>query len=739
MKCGNCGCELLPDSAFCPQCGAGVNAAGQYGAESGMPYTAGDMPYGAQAPMGGVPKKRLKKLPLILAAVAGAAVIVVLVAAAVKLIGGSGNRDYQVAYYKNGKIYYTPNVKKDRDACVVSDVRFEDESENLVMGFSKDGEYLYFYSRVDYENGSALCRIPVSKIKQEEEENEEYIEEIDGRVDNLSVLEGNALVYKTNAGDLIYLNGDDETEIDSDVSYFDVQKDEQTISYSKTKDEEHFDLYLFDIESKDGERIGKDLANTDVVSKDFTLYQKNADGDRILYVNSFDGEEEKISAGVEDICSYDSKTKSVYYTVKRTESVSLYDCVDDTYADSDAGITEPDRRDFLSVTTEQNAVSEDDYEYYFEDGAEGRARFYSYLDFDSDMNMYSYYNDDYYYDDENYLFYYDDLHNQWYSYDIQGYEEAAERYSNLEGRIELRQELKERTYDQEVYDLYYYEQGSEPVLIVENIDRSVVCDAANRFSMYRKVQGSSVKIPIDDIYDADDLLDLLSDEDYEAYDDEDEEPSSAESADDIYYAVGTNEQKYKGSDCPTGVSFSEDGSKMVLSFSYSSGKLEMCSLDDGVLVEEKLSDNARTASTYKDGVGTGGWIGNVYYYFDDINDEDEGSALWKYEDGESEKIAGNVTVSSIEKDGNQIIFSDSSGGGDGFAEGVLELYTLKGDSIRISRKAQEYGEAYLAEDCILYISNESLYVYTGKDEDRRVDRSVTNYRCMGDMEAYIYY
>ena len=140
MRCGNCGCELLPDSAFCPQCGASVSAGGQYGMGS-------DMQYGTQAPMGSVPKKPSKILPLILiAVVCVVAVIAAAGIAAVKLIGGSGSREYQVAYYKDGKIYYTPNVKKDKDAYVVSDVRFEDETENLTMGFSKDGEYLYFYN-----------------------------------------------------------------------------------------------------------------------------------------------------------------------------------------------------------------------------------------------------------------------------------------------------------------------------------------------------------------------------------------------------------------------------------------------------------------------------------------------------------------------------------------------------------------------------------------------------------------
>ena len=39
---------------------------------------------------------------------------------------------------------------------------------------------------------------------------------------------------------------------------------------------------------------------------------------------------------------------------------------------------------------------------------------------------------------------------------------------------------------------------------------------------------------------------------------------------------------------------------------------------------------------------------------------------------------------------------------------------------------------YISEDRIVYIKNDSLYVYRGKDEDRRIERNVEQFQCMGE-------
>ncbi len=713
MKCGNCGCGLLPDSAFCPQCGAAV---GQQHVQENAVYATGPLQ------TGDMKKKGLKKG--VLALIAGICVLVLLVLAGrafVKLIGGGKEKNRQVAYLKEGRLYYTPDVTDEDDAYVVSEIRFLDDSEHINLQYTEDGKYLYFYDRVHDEDGSDLCRIPVSKIKRDESKNENYIEVMDSKVIRYFLLDHEKLVYLRSSGELVYINGEDDFTIDTGVKWFDLHDEKRLVSYSKVQDEQHFDLYLFDLEDRESECIGKDVSDVGAISKDFVLLEKSDEDDVTLYASGWEEKEEEIAGQVAKVVSSDAEAQSAYYTVKRIQKKPLYDFVDDVYAERDEGAAEPEPRDYLSETTEQNAVSDEDYEYYFEDDPEERTRFYSYLDFDSDMNMYYYYNDDFYYEDENYLFYYDDLQNQWYSFDIQGYGEAVEAYEGMADRLELRQELKEETYDREVFDLYYYERGQEPVLIAEDIDESPAADAANQFSMYIKRKSVAAKVSIEDITDADDLRYRLSnmDEDYT-----EDEPAAVEGeSDQIFYAVGTNEQKYKGDFLPSEIDFAEDGSRVAMGSAYNSEAFSICSLKDGALEQEILLDHGKMGS----------WAGDAYYYYDNT-DQGDGD-LCKYQDGEKESIARNVSSCIVIQDGNRLVFRDSEN-----QEGILELYAIDGDRIKISNRAEKYGHTYIEEDCILYMNDKSLYVYTEKEESRRVDRNVSFYWVTGrnDYEAYIY-
>lgn len=706
MKCGYCGCDLLPDSAFCPQCGAKLALQAE---SAGFSYDSVQNPAQNMQTTG----KKRKKGPVFF--IFGICVLALIAAGGffvVKLMGGRAGTDNQVVYYKEGALYYTPNVKKESEPLVISDVKFEsDEYESPNYVITEDGKYLYFYNRIKEDYVGSLCRVKLSKLKKDARKNEGYIEEIDSNVSGYMVLEDSEkLVYKKASGRLIYLDKSREKEIDSSVRGYVVNQEKQEIVYTTESGEELLDLCVYDMEKDKITKLAKDISEYLIdwdgrLNTEFFVYTRTDGEKQFLYEGSIQGEEKEISDQAGAALSYDSESKSVYYTVKRTETKSLYDYVDDTEAESDAGVSEPDRRDFLTETTEQAAVSSDDYQYYFVEYPEDASYFYGYLDFDSDMNMYSYYNDDDYENNQNYIYYYDDLRRKWYSYDMKGYEAAAEQYENRKERLELREELKEETFEREVLDLYYYAQGEKPVLIAENVAADCVCSAKNRMAFYKKSDEISVRIPISEIYSTGDVLSELAEVE--------------ETRGDVFCFAGGEEQSLKEDMVLENVSFSEDGSSFAL-FS-SDSKAVLCDAEKGKIEKKKVLDH----------VNGGSWMENTFYYMEGAEEDRD---LCKYENGETARIVRNIRDASMSRDRNWMVMKDYRDG-----EGTLELCTEEGEGIRISSAAESGSYAYLDKDCILYKKDEDLYVYTGSGEDRRIDRNVLTYRSMaGYAEVYLY-
>ena len=112
------------------------------------------------------------------------------------------------------------------------------------------------------------------------------------------------------------------------------------------------------------------------------------------------------------------------------------------------------------------------------------------------------------------------------------------------------------------------------------------------------------------------------------------------------------------------------------------------------------------------------------YYYKDVDSQYYGS-LYRYSNGKSEKIMSNVyTAVTLYDDGNYVAIKDQS-----YDESDIRVYRRNGDEIKLNSIS---NYIYISEDRIVYIKNDSLYVYRGKDEDRRIERNVEQFQCMGE-------
>jgi hypothetical protein len=119
-------------------------------------------------------------------------VVLIAAVAAIFLKGSSsGDSSYSLSYVKNGKVYYVKDIRKDDDGVVVTSIRNADDYDNgnLSGTFTEDGKYLYFYNKMEDSTTGKLCRVEVSKLKADEDKNEDLIEELVSGVTSYTLLD----------------------------------------------------------------------------------------------------------------------------------------------------------------------------------------------------------------------------------------------------------------------------------------------------------------------------------------------------------------------------------------------------------------------------------------------------------------------------------------------------------------------------------------------------------------------
>lgn len=748
MKCPNCGNDLIPGALFCASCGNKIPeellhaAAPQNASESVAETVEQSAPEQPAAPVGETPvESKPGTVPVadenentenVVTATAGEAgntaqtaqtaasqipmgalvvpemetdkkkkmrtrlIGVVAVAVVVAAVGFGGFKvwnamnpqlDKQMIYAKDGRLYFTPNVSKEKDPVEIYNAH--DNETSFEIKYTKNQKYAFFLT--DSEDEQRLYRVNTQKLTSNESKNDKYIEEIDSDVTDFSVLgSGRILYYRdSNSGrELNFYDGKDTKEIDSKVC---AQYHSGNVVYYLIDegDDYNYELYYYNLKTGKHGDIDECIEVADYNENEI-LYSVS-DGDTCDICKAKPGSEgTKIVSDVASDWTGNLDAGVISYTKEIKESKSYYDFVNDPYAAEDANATEPQMDDYLTEVDPEDVLDSYDYNDYLDD----RSYFYS-----NDTSMYSITINDtsYYscYSNSNVYYNYDN--DDFYLYDEDAYSEAYDDYYAAGNRDDLRDALKDLTFDSTSYDLYLYTSKGGEKKIAESI-LPIDSDPVNQIFLYQKAQdlGDEKVCSIDDLYDAYDVEDYIYDSDNDSS---------------VYVNINGKEQDMK----MTSVSMncSEDGKTVMI--------VDQSDEDSNELIAyKKKGDSLEKIGTVEQDYTTGSWYGNDYYYFDDNHD------FYIYSNGKSKKIAKDVAIAELEGDGNFMVFDVDS------SYESSDLKVLKGDEqIGKIRDVGYYGATYVDKNCIVYITNDGdLNVYDGEDS-RKIDRDVSSY-WMGD-------
>ena len=730
MKCPNCGNDLIPGALFCASCGNKIpeellNAAASVGetpveskpetvpvadenenTENVVTATAGEAGNTAQTaqtaasqiPMGAlvVPEMETDKKKKTRTRLIGVAAVAVVVAA----VGFGGFKvwnamnpqlDKQMIYAKDGRLYFTPNVSKEKDPVEIYNAH--DNSAEFEVKYTKNQKYAFFRTFTLGSKGykSRLYRVNTQKLTSNESKNDKYIEEIDSGVTDFSVLGSDRILYyrDSNSGrELNFYDGKDTKEIDSKVK---AQCHSGNVVYylRDEGDDYNYELYYYNLKTGKHGDIDECIEVADYNENEI-LYSVS-DGDTCdIYKAKPGSEGTKIVSDVASDWTGNLDARVISYKREIKENKSYYDFVNDPYAAEDANATEPQMDDYLTEVDPEDVLDSYAYNNYLDD----RSYFYSN---DTSMDSITINDTSYYscYSNSNVYYNYDN--DDFYLYDEDAYSEAYDDYYAAGNRDDLRDALKDLTFDSTSYDLFLYTSKGGEKKIAESI-LPIDSDPVNQIFLYRKAQdlGDEKVCSIDDLYDANDVENYIYNSDNDSS---------------VYVNINGKEQDMK----MTSVSMncSEDGKTVMV--------VDQSDEDSNELIAyKKKGDSLEKIGTVEKDYTTGSWYGNDYYYFDDNHD------FYIYSNGKSKKIAKDVKVAELEDDGNFMVFDVDS------SYESSDLKVLKGDEqIGKIRDVGYYGATYVDKNCIVYITNDGdLNVYDGEDS-RKIDRDVYRY-WMGD-------
>ena len=733
MKCPNCGNDLIPGALFCASCGNKIpeellNAAAPVGetpveskpetvpvadenenTENVVTATAGEAGNTAQTaqtaasqiPMGAlvVPEMETDKKKKTRTRLIGVAAVAVVVAA----VGFGGFKvwnamnpqlDKQMIYAKDGRLYFTPNVSKEKDPVEIYNAH--DNETSFEIKYTKNQKYAFFLT--DSEDEQRLYRVNTQKLTSNESKNDKYIEEIDSGVTDFSVLGSDRILYyrDSNSGqELNFYDGKDTKEIDSEVK---AQYHSGNVVYylRDEGDDYNYELYYYNLKTGKHGDIDECIEVADYNENEI-LYSVS-DGDTCdIYKAKPGSEGTKIVSDVASDWTGNLDAGVISYKREITESKSYYDFVNDPYAAEDANATEPQMDDYLTEVDPEDVLDSYAYNNYLDD----RSYFYSN---DTSMDSITINDTSYYscYSNSNVYYNYDN--DDFYLYDEEAYSEAYDDYYAAGNRDDLRDALKDLTFDSTSYDLYLYTSKGGEKKIAESI-LPIDSDPVNQIFLYRKAQdlGDEKVCSIDDLYDASDVENYIYNSDNDSS---------------VYVNINGKEQDMK----MTSVSMncSEDGKTVMV--------VDQSDEDSNELIAyKKKGGSLEKIGTVEKDYTTGSWYGNDYYYFDDNHD------FYIYSNGKSKKIAKDVKVAELEDDGNFMVFDVDS------SYESSDLKVLKGDEqIGKIRDVGYYGATYVDKNCIVYITNDGdLNVYDGEDS-RKIDRDVYRYWMGDDRDKAIF-
>lgn len=365
MNCTKCNAPVPNDAAFCPECGAAVEAPAAaspsrlFCPNCGTELQAGDVFCGncgtslgapARTKPAHTPKKvnfdfaknlkeklpPIKNMRTVLAVVA--AILVLAILLPVLFSGGSDNyaiyiKDNQLQYGELPKLKDVQEItNKLLDGYDLEDVSYPQALRSYIY-MSDDGNKLFYPDRVEFSNYGYVNTVTLY-CRQINKPDKEPVK-IDSGITTYKTNKDGTMVYYIKNGNLYQNDLEEKTKIDGDVSTFYLSEDEKTLVYLTTSDEADGsttkNLYLVK-NGKDPEKILSGISDLERISSDFKtiIFVKNES----LYVMYDFDEPVKIASHVSSVLqSYDSG--EVYYVTQDEEELTYWDFINNDMADSD--------------------------------------------------------------------------------------------------------------------------------------------------------------------------------------------------------------------------------------------------------------------------------------------------------------------------------------------------------------------------------------------------------------------
>lgn len=718
MKCSNCGAELSEGALFCANCGTRVQApeavpvtpnepVNPVPTPEAVPMTSSEpvnpaptpqpapMPQPMSAPQVTPVMKKKSNKGVLIGVIVGVVALVCILAAFFlpMLLKSKAGGEKMIVYMKAGTLYYSPNMDKDKEAV---------EVDSSIGGFnnvslSADGKYLYYIS--DDMRGT-FQRAELGKLKNGSKKNSKYITEIDSGVDSYQLIGEDQLIYRTYDGRLYLYDGEEENDIDRDVTDISYVLDD-VLYYTTYRNGERVYNY-YNLKEEEGDSYARDV---DIISHDWknkTFYYQKDDA---IYVSNLEGDEEELAKDVSWVVSVDAPSKTIFFVRQRTENNSLYNYVQDDLAAKDESFNQPVKNDYLVKVSEKDVLTAQDYDYY-EEYPDSKKNFYKnglYDDYETGLKTY------YNWEKSQKFFY---VEKKWYTVDQEKYDADCEEYRLAQNRITLRGYLKEQTYEEYCSDLYVIKNDESEELLAKNIE-DVFANASLDLAVYVKMMDLSTrKLDITEVEGTYSVWEMLNN------------AKAVESKEASSYWLAGEESALDS--LVVGMNGSVDNKRVILysetdadeqEDGYSDGFSAACYMieKDGLAIESELS----MCDDY------GMWMNDTFYYPSAVSD-DYGDYV-AYKNGKEETILKNVSVSSIRiyPDGNYTAYKNMS-------DRDLCLYNKDGEDTRISKNVDSY--TYINDKRIVYVRDGSLYVYTGEEEDRRIERYIDSnrsYWCKG--------
>ena len=737
MICTNCGKEIADDAKFCTFCGSPVSqppavpvwtedpaetiadTAGFVPEEPVMSADgsdfpeAGSMAYSQTEPVfNAVPEEPAQKkspLKIIIPVVVIAAVVAAAVLLLPKLFTGGEKQlfayiddDYELYFLKDLK-EKTQSVKIDEDGY--------DAYRALL--FTDDGKYIY-YMQIDdpdayfYDSGTLYCVESANLGKKDPVKVSKSVCGWSYRY----VLKDDSILYLKDETTLYHFDpatGSND-KIASDVSDFDYLADQNAIYYTEYDSvSNETDGYLYDMKTGESERLFKSAYTvySDYRSESY-LYSKYKDGEEKLYVLDPGEEEDKILShffSIDEILSCEPGNLDFYYFTQDEIEIDYSKLVRDDYSDSDAEMEYPEYPDYpntslydlWSVYSEEIGWTYEDYDSYEHhpvilSADEEQFLGVSQADLNAMTDNYSVYEIV-----SDLLDYRLEAVYAVYEEEVAAYELASELYDSVADRNYIRETLADWTDTAFVYELHHYVNGDDTV-VADNLYNGYTLGSCED-GIFAYTKYSSFDEPVCRIEEMDSPYDIY---DY----------VSGNSQGEILINVNGKETEFEADEDDailSSIRVLGPKEALIVTYVYKDGSDEYTyGLYEVNGTELKHKKDLEIENYSLQTVYDSDKKQTALYFYNDVNDKSTEGTLYRYLNGEVEKLATDINDAEIFEDGSMICLS--------YSKGDYELYynNAGGESKKIGDDV-DTNYSYLGDGKVLFIDDEDLKYFDGKE------------------------